>query len=173
MEIFAQVKGAYGLREYRGYGCTDPAVKPFCKNTCWLSPRFPMTSEALRANPPVLMNEREVALFVGIWPRSVKNFTSRKLLPVICLGRRRLYRRDAVLAALQTLEGYKATNPRSGQKNAPQLNTRVSIYALSGRDGGQVRKLSKVPVKRNDTLARVFCLRGKKTVRSINIGVPI
>ena len=72
MEIFAQVKGAYGLREYRGYGCTDPAVKPFCKNTCWLFPRFPMTSEALRANPPVLMNEREVALFVGICPRSVR-----------------------------------------------------------------------------------------------------
>jgi hypothetical protein len=63
-----------------------------------------MTPEALRANPPVLMNEREVALFVGICPRSVRNFTARKLLPVIRLGRRRLYRRDAVLAALKELE---------------------------------------------------------------------
>jgi|GEM_PF-5869928 len=58
----------------------------------------------IRANPPVLMNEREVSLFVGVCPRSVRNFTARKLLPVIRLGRRRLYRRDAVLAALKELE---------------------------------------------------------------------
>ncbi len=63
-----------------------------------------MTAETLRANPPVLMNEREVALFVGICPRSVRNFTARKLLPVIRLGRRRLYRRDAVLASLKLLQ---------------------------------------------------------------------
>ena len=61
-------------------------------------------ADSIRANPPVLMNEREVALFVGICPRSVRNFTARKLLPVIRLGRRRLYRRDAVLAALKALE---------------------------------------------------------------------
>lgn len=61
-------------------------------------------ADSIRANPPVLMNEREVALFVGICPRSVRNFTARKLLPVIHLGRRRLYRRDAVLAALRRLE---------------------------------------------------------------------
>jgi excisionase family DNA binding protein len=50
------------------------------------------------------MNEREVAAFIGVCPRSVRNFTSRGHLPVIRLGRRRLYRRDAVLAALKKLE---------------------------------------------------------------------
>jgi hypothetical protein len=50
------------------------------------------------------MNEQEVAVFIGICPRSVRNFTNRRLLPVIRLGRRRLYRRDAVLAALVKLE---------------------------------------------------------------------
>jgi hypothetical protein len=63
-----------------------------------------VSSEILRANPPVLMNEREVAVFVGICPRSVRNFSARGLLPVIRLGRRRLFRRDAVLAALKALE---------------------------------------------------------------------
>jgi excisionase family DNA binding protein len=63
-----------------------------------------MTTEDLRSNPPTLMNEREVAIFLGICPRSVRNFTSRGLLPVIRLGRRRLFRRDAVLAAIVKLE---------------------------------------------------------------------
>lgn len=58
----------------------------------------------IRSDPPVLMSEREVALFIGICERSVRNFTSRGLLPVIRLGRRRLYRRDAVLAALRAME---------------------------------------------------------------------
>jgi hypothetical protein len=66
--------------------------------------------ESLRANPPVLMNEREVADFIGICPRSVRNFTSRRLLPVIHLGRRRLFRRDAVLAALAKLESRAGLN---------------------------------------------------------------
>jgi len=63
-----------------------------------------MSPDQLRANPPVLMNERELASFIGICPRSVRNFTTRGLLPVIRLGRRRLFRRDAVLAALRELE---------------------------------------------------------------------
>ena len=66
--------------------------------------------ESLRANPPVLMNEREVATFMDICPRSVRNFRGRSLLPVIRLGRRRLYRRDAVLAALQKLESGAGLN---------------------------------------------------------------
>lgn len=63
-----------------------------------------MLPDTIRAAPPVLMNEREVAFFLNICPRSVRNFTTRGLLPVIRLGRRRLFRRDAVLAALKTLE---------------------------------------------------------------------
>jgi hypothetical protein len=60
--------------------------------------------DLLRAYPPVLMNEKEVAAFIGVCTRSVRNFTSRGNLPVIRLGRRRLYRRDAILAALKKLE---------------------------------------------------------------------
>lgn len=60
--------------------------------------------EYLRRNPPVLMNEREVAVVLNVCPRSIRNFTARRILPVIRLGRRRLFRRDAVWAALQALE---------------------------------------------------------------------
>jgi len=60
--------------------------------------------EHLRRNPPVLMNEREVAVVLNVCPRSIRNFTARKILPVIRLGRRRLFRREAVWAALQALE---------------------------------------------------------------------
>lgn len=59
----------------------------------------------VRSNPPVLMSEREVAVFIGICPRSVRNFTSRGLLPVIRLGRRRLYRRDAALGKMERHAG--------------------------------------------------------------------
>jgi hypothetical protein len=69
-----------------------------------MNPPHPSPEESIRSDPPVLMNEREVACFIGICPRSVRNFTARGLLPVIRLGRRRLYRRDALLAALRTME---------------------------------------------------------------------
>ncbi len=68
------------------------------------SPREDVVDLSIRQTPPVLMNEHEVALFIGICTRSVRNFTARGLLPVIRLGRRRLYRRDTVLAALQRME---------------------------------------------------------------------
>jgi len=50
------------------------------------APTQGMTTPEICANPPVLMNEREVALFLNICPRSVRNFTARKLLPVIRAG---------------------------------------------------------------------------------------
>jgi hypothetical protein len=84
------------------------ATIPLCNRTARLTAAcfggITMLPDTLRADPPVLMNEREVAVFLNICPRSVRNFTARKLLPVIRLGRRRLYRRDAVLTALKTLE---------------------------------------------------------------------
>ncbi|MDP0502022.1 MAG: hypothetical protein Q7P63_18165 [Verrucomicrobiota bacterium JB022] len=58
----------------------------------------------IRENPPVLMNEREVAVFMGVCERSVRNYTARRLIPVIRVGKRKIYRRDAVLAALRHLE---------------------------------------------------------------------
>jgi len=58
----------------------------------------------LRQSPPVLMNEREVSAFIGLSERSVRNYTARGLIPVIRVGRRKIFRRDAVLAALKKLE---------------------------------------------------------------------
>lgn len=68
------------------------------------SVREDVVDMSIRQTPPVLMNEQEVALFIGICTRSVRNFTARGMLPVIRLGRRRLYRRDTVMAALQRME---------------------------------------------------------------------
>jgi hypothetical protein len=50
------------------------------------------------------MNEREVAAFLGLAERSIRNFVNRGLIPVIRIGRRKIYRRDAVIAAMQKLE---------------------------------------------------------------------
>jgi len=52
----------------------------------------------------MLMNKDEVATFLGFCPRSVRNFTTLGLLPVIGLGRRKLFLRDVVFAALAKLE---------------------------------------------------------------------
>jgi hypothetical protein len=60
--------------------------------------------EHLRRNPPGRMSEREVVVVLNVCPRSIRNFTARRILPVTHLGRRRLFRRDAVWAALQALE---------------------------------------------------------------------
>lgn len=81
----------------------------------------------IRSNPPVLMNEDEVARFIGICPRSVRNFTARGLLPVIRLGRRRLFRRDAVLAALRALEtgdGHSSDQNPPVERNWHKLSRR-------------------------------------------------
>lgn len=59
------------------------------------------TTRTLRENPPVLMNEREVSVFMGLSERSVRTYTSKGVIPV---GSRKIFRRDAVLAALRELE---------------------------------------------------------------------
>ncbi len=65
---------------------------------------FDEQARLLRENPPVLMNEREVSVFLGLSERSVRNYTANGLIPVIRVGRRKIFRRDAVLAALRKLE---------------------------------------------------------------------
>ncbi|WP_309401085.1 helix-turn-helix domain-containing protein [Cerasicoccus maritimus] len=62
------------------------------------------TDTDLRAQPPVLMNEREISVFLGLSERSVRTYTTNGLIPVIRVGRRKIFRRDAVLAALRKLE---------------------------------------------------------------------
>lgn len=62
-------------------------------------------TNTLRAQPPVLMNEREISVFIGLSERSVRSYTAKGMIPVIRVGRRKIFRRDAVLAALKKLEG--------------------------------------------------------------------
>jgi hypothetical protein len=50
------------------------------------------------------MNEREVAAYLGVCVRSIRNFVSRGLIPVIRLGRRKVYHLPAIKAAMQKLE---------------------------------------------------------------------
>lgn len=58
----------------------------------------------LRANPPVLMNERELSYVTGLCPRSIRNFVNAGLITRIKLGRRVLFRWPQVEAALAKLE---------------------------------------------------------------------
>jgi hypothetical protein len=58
----------------------------------------------IRTNPPLLMNERELAFVTGLCPRSVRNYTRAGFIPRIKIGRRVLYRWPQVEAALARLE---------------------------------------------------------------------
>jgi len=60
--------------------------------------------QGLRTNPPLLLSEAELAIVAGISPRSIRNYERRSLLPFIKIGRRKLYRKDAVFQALERLE---------------------------------------------------------------------
>ena len=51
-----------------------------------------------------LMNRMQLAQYLGVGERSLHNWERQGLIPVIRLGRRRIYRLDAVLTALEKLE---------------------------------------------------------------------
>lgn len=71
-----------------------------------------VSPDDIRITPPCLMNVRQVALFLGCSLRSVHNYTEAGILPVVRLGRRRIYRRESVLAALAALETKPRRAPR-------------------------------------------------------------
>jgi hypothetical protein len=58
----------------------------------------------LRTNPPTLLNERELAVVIGLCPRSIRNHVRAGLIPKISIGRRVLFRWSQVEAALAKLE---------------------------------------------------------------------
>ena len=60
--------------------------------------------QSLRTNPPLLLSEAELAIVVGVSVRGIRNYERRGLLPFIRIGRRKLYRRDAVFKALENME---------------------------------------------------------------------
>ena len=53
---------------------------------------------------PEIMGREEAAKFIGVSPKGLINYVNRKLIPEIKLGKRRLYRRSALLEALKRLE---------------------------------------------------------------------
>jgi hypothetical protein len=62
-------------------------------------------SPDIRVNPPVLLNERELAYVTGLCPRSIRNYVTAGIIPRIKIGRRVLFRWPQVEAALAKLEG--------------------------------------------------------------------
>lgn len=53
---------------------------------------------------PPLVNRSELSEFLRISEKSLRNYESRGLIPVIKIGRRRLYRTASVLKSLEKLE---------------------------------------------------------------------
>ena len=58
----------------------------------------------LRANPPQILSRAEVCAWLGISERSLRNYEARGWFPVVKIGRRRLYRRDAIMHAPEGME---------------------------------------------------------------------
>lgn len=61
-------------------------------------------SPSLRTNPPTLLSERELAVVIGLCPRSIRNHVRAGVIPRIKIGRRTLFRWPQVEAALAKLE---------------------------------------------------------------------
>lgn len=60
--------------------------------------------ERIRRDPPLVMNEAQVAVYLSICPRSVRSLRRRRLIPHVRLGGRILYRLAEVNRALEKLE---------------------------------------------------------------------
>ena len=60
--------------------------------------------DSLRANPPQILNRTELCAWLTLSDRTVRNYEARGLLPVVRIGGRRLYRRDAIMKALKEME---------------------------------------------------------------------
>lgn len=58
----------------------------------------------MRRNPPVLVNQRELAFIMGVSVRFITNLVDQELIPRIKIGRRVLFRWPQVQAALAKLE---------------------------------------------------------------------
>ena len=60
--------------------------------------------QRIRSNPPQIMRREEVCAWLGISERSLRNYEARGWFPVVKIGRRRLYRRDAIMHAHEGME---------------------------------------------------------------------
>jgi len=60
--------------------------------------------ENIRRNPPLNMSPAEAAAYIGVSIRKLRQDTKARLLPVVRLGRRLIYRRDSLDEAIRRLE---------------------------------------------------------------------
>ena len=64
----------------------------------------PEQIHALRRNPPHILNERELAIYLDISERNARALRQRRAIPHVRLGGRILYRLAEVNKALERLE---------------------------------------------------------------------
>jgi excisionase family DNA binding protein len=72
------------------------------------SPVMSVQVSTLRTNPPLIMNERELAVVLDVCVRTVRNLVRDGTIPRIKLGRRVVFRWPQVEAALAALESVEA-----------------------------------------------------------------
>ena len=65
---------------------------------------IPEEVRQIRLHPPRVMSAAEAAAYFGLSERSFRSFARQGVFPSIKVGRRRLFRRDAIDAALVRLE---------------------------------------------------------------------
>ena len=68
------------------------------------TPMSKTLSHDFRVNPPVLVNEPELAFITGLCVRSIRNHVRAGIIPCIKIGRRVLFRWPQVEAAFAKLE---------------------------------------------------------------------
>ena len=82
-----------------------------------------MQKAQLRRNPPAIMNEIELAEYLGCSTRHIRNLVARRVLPFIKLGRRRLFRLGAILKTLA-----ETRNPIPGRTLKHKENDTTRLY---------------------------------------------
>jgi hypothetical protein len=64
----------------------------------------PEREKEILKTPPEMMIRPEAIIYTRIGERAFRNAVARGLIPEIRIGRRRMYRRDALIDALMKLE---------------------------------------------------------------------
>ena len=67
------------------------------------SPQPGIPAETPAAAPPIL-SQRQLAEYLGVCERTVRNLERQRVLPRIKLGKRTVYRLDSVLSSLSRME---------------------------------------------------------------------
>jgi hypothetical protein len=64
----------------------------------------PEETEAIKRNPPQILSEPQLAAWLDISPRSVRNLRRARAIPHVRLGGRVVYRLAEVIRSLEKLE---------------------------------------------------------------------